>query len=485
MFSVPWILVALGGVASAVETTRTTMLCRTSMGTRSPYDVPTHTTTITKIAPIVTIGFTSEPTVTVTADYLMTFNKTDTSIVQVTKTVTEKLTGSIFSTTMTKYSWHAHHENYTQTVERGFEYYNTTTVNVYVPYPTGFKAINGTLDPEPGPTGTEFVPTVIEVEPTPESTSQITTVPCTESSCSSASATNTISLPSSASDSLTSTLTGSDSTALSTGTATVGSSSSSSSSSGPEKMVVYVYKDGRMIPTPIEEIAQMVGGIDGGTRIEAAAAIANGQAQDKLLAASISPGLNEAVTTTTNSLLKGTWTAQTFESSTETSSSTSATSSSSDERKAETTVGDTSRFTHEKRHAPLHERDARPEEQPSLTTSKFWKPTLVKGLQGALSSTNPAYSGAAFAQHVVCTKLLIKERSIWKPEIADTHFVGAAPATQFVTALSTLTETSTVPNKKPFKTVSFVTTKTLTTTTTYMHTSVSYTHLTLPTIYSV
>jgi len=441
------------------------------MGTQSNYDTPTHTTTITSIAPIATIGFTSEPTITVTADYLMTFNKTDTSIIYVTKTVTEKLTGSIFSTTMTRYSWHAHHENYTQTVERGYEYYNTTTVNVYVPYPTGFKAINGTLDPAPAETGTNFVPTAVEVEQTSESTSQVTTVPCTESSCSStfgASATNTISFPWSSSDSLTSSLTGSDSV-FATGTASA-DSSSSSSSSAREKMVVYVYKDGRMIPTPIEEIAQMVGGIDGGTRIEAAAAVANGQAQDKLLAITASPALNEATTTSSNSLSIGTFTAQTSESSIETSTSTSSSSSSTEERKAETTIGDTPRFTHEKRYAPLQKRDAQPEEQSSSTTSKFWKPTLVKGLQGALSSTNPAHSGAAFAQHVACTKLLIKEKTIWKPEVGDAHFVGAAPATQFVTTLITLTKTSTVPHKKPFKTVSFVTTSTLTTTTTYMHT---------------
>ncbi|GAB7346153.1 hypothetical protein MBLNU457_4898t1 [Dothideomycetes sp. NU457] len=366
---------------------------------------------------------------------------------------------------MTKYSWHAHHENYTQTVEKGIQWYNTTTINLYVPLPTGFKAINGTVDPEPGPTGPEFVPTVVEVTSTAESETQFTTIPsCTGSSCSStlsATGTNTISLPSSVTDSIASSMTGSDSTPTPSGTASLASSSSSSS---PEKMVVYVYKDGKMIPTPIEEIAQMVGGIDERTRIEAAAGIANAQAQDKLLAGTLSPALNEAVTTTSNTLSTITSTASTTESDTESLSSTTSTTST-------TRLEDTGRFTHEKRDAPLQKRDANPEEQSSSTTSKFWKPTLVKGLQGALSSDNPVHHGAAFPTHVTCTKLLIKEKTVWNPVATDTHYVGAAPATQFVTTLSTLTETSTVPNKKPFKTVSFVTTRTLTTTTTYMHTS--------------
>ena len=110
------------------------------------------------------------------------------------------------------------------------------------------------------------------------------------------------------------------------------------------------------------------------------------------------------------------------------------------------------------------------------------------GLQGALAA-NPAISAPAYPTAVSCTKLYIKEKTVWKPATGDPSFVAATPRTNYITTISTLTVSSTVPDRKPFKTASFVTTSTITTTTTFVETTtatnvLNYTSTTTTTTYA-
>ena len=137
-------LFSFAASALAYETTITELKCRTRLGSKSVYEVPTQTTTKTIISAPVTVEFNDTRTITVTPERLHTFENTVTSISTVNSTITQTVTDSIWTTTFTKYVDHGKTVNRTVWQTTGSTVWTTTTVEVVIPTPDGFKYINET-----------------------------------------------------------------------------------------------------------------------------------------------------------------------------------------------------------------------------------------------------------------------------------------------------------------------------------------------------
>lgn len=432
---------AFSAVVSGLETTKTKVLCQTQLGETTAYNVPTHTTTITTTAPVITIAFTTGETITITPENQYTFNRTDTSVTTVTKTVTEKLTGSIFSTTLTKYEYDARFHGYTETVETAVSTSAIWTANHRILAPEGFRPINATATTTTSGPIRSKVPT------------------CTGSSCSLSSVT-----PST-------TRTGSGTlSAASSGPSTATSSGANTlAKSGKEKMVVYIFKDGMLVPTEVGDIAGMLdgsaldAGLAGGKGLSGAGVVGvAGVGAGPAIHAADAPSKGAGSSETTRTATSGASASDTKIAPTVTDLNTVT---------AVTTIPSTNVQIAPQQatepaspHRHVHDkRDAAPD-------PRYEKVTRAKGLQGVIS-VNPVFREVAFPTMVSCTKIFVKESTIYRPDTTDAVYVAATPVTNYVTTLSTLLVTSTVPDRKPFKTVSFITTSTLTTTSTFLHTS--------------
>ena len=441
---------AFSAVVSGWKTTKTRSQCQTFLGAVSAYNLPTHTTTITTAAPVVTIAFTTGENITITPGNLQTINRTDTSVMTETKTITERLVGTVFSTTLTKYELSAWYENYTETVETLVTSSVTSTFIYNVSAPASFRAVNATAS--------AFT-----------TTESVTSVPA----------------------STTPSMTESGSGLLSAASLSMGAAKSNGASglaqSDKDKMIVYVFKDGALVPTNIGDITGMMGtgdldkaqtndkvagagvvGIAGG----AAPAIKDPDSPGHVVGAvgAVTPVTESVqIETTISESTSSVGTVTTITVSTSPAGAEPVTTiPSTDAQTAAPVMTDPAsphRHGHDKR-----DDDRREEASPSTSAEILPRPTNIKGLQGAFS-VDPVKGEVVFPTMVSCTKLFIKEETVWRPETTPPNFVAATPKTNYVTTLSTLTLTEAVPNRKPFKTSSFITTSTVMTTATFVHTT--------------
>ena len=263
----------------------------------------------------------------------------------------------------------------------------------------------------------------------------------------------------------------------------------------PQNMMVYVLNGGKLVLTPMANIAGLVHEIDVADGLAAASQASNGALS---ASSSVSTGTVLATTTAATGSSTPATLSTTVTPASEGSESSGVADSSSPTASAQvtsnpmamtsgtaaaqtvTTIPSTTETSEPVLDAALpvdltHLHDKR---APEADLRYIAPSPKLMGLQGALAA-NPAISAPAYPTAVSCTKLYIKEKTVWKPATGDPSFVAATPRTNYITTISTLTVSSTVPDRKPFKTASFVTTSTITTTTTFV--AVSYTHLTLPT----
>lgn len=133
-------LLSVCALALGSETTRTRLQCSTRMGTFSLDRVPRHTVTKTVIAPNVTIAFTSHPCEIVTPSQV---DQTQFSVATRTSTITEKLTGDVFTTTVTHWEKHVSHVNATMYFTISQTSYDTSTFVMPIPTVAGWRPING------------------------------------------------------------------------------------------------------------------------------------------------------------------------------------------------------------------------------------------------------------------------------------------------------------------------------------------------------
>lgn len=97
-------------------------------------------------------------------------------------------------------------------------------------------------------------------------------------------------------------------------------------------------------------------------------------------------------------------------------------------------------------------------------------PRNYKGLRGVLVHDDKI-KDRPWPTEVSCTKTYIHETTIWAPTAYAPTYIAPQPVTIDVISVSTVTTTKVVPDRSPFKTVSFISRTTLTTTTTFKATS--------------
>ena len=158
--------------AFAATTTRTELRCQTRLGSSIAYEVPTRTSTSTIIKDPLTVEITQAETVTITPHALATFEVVETSVSTINSTVTERFSGSIWTTTLTRFVDRPKTVNWTTYTTTGSTTWNVTRLNLTMPTTEGFQAIDETAPAFSEPTET-FVPTESVIDSKPSETPSI------------------------------------------------------------------------------------------------------------------------------------------------------------------------------------------------------------------------------------------------------------------------------------------------------------------------
>ncbi|PNS15986.1 Grx4 family monothiol glutaredoxin [Sphaceloma murrayae] len=204
------------------------------MGTASPFAVATHSTTVpTNVAPV-TVAFTTQATSTLALGPLSTFSKTETSLSTVTKTVTAKLTGTVFTTTSTVHVFDRRFVNITTTFHSVWITSEPYAINLQVPTIEGWIPVN---------TSTAFLTTkTISLKDGRLRTTVVEVPTATPSSEGAPTAADSIPSPLSAASALGPTVT--------------------AAPPAQTNQIVYILEGGRLVPTPLTAVSALISSND-------------------------------------------------------------------------------------------------------------------------------------------------------------------------------------------------------------------------------
>ncbi|GAM82498.1 hypothetical protein ANO11243_004790 [Dothideomycetidae sp. 11243] len=407
---------------AAFQTTKTEMHCQTYLAGVSPYAIASHTSTITTNAADVTVEFTTRESITLATGPRKTYTRTKTFVSTITETVTESQIGDTFTTTSTIYKFKRRFYNVTTTINQVMISAQPHAIDLQIPTPDGFVAINATTTPEP-----VFAPFPEPTSTSPPAVPVMTAAP----------------------------------------------------DSPPPEQIVYILVEGKLVPTPLSAISSLISDTaisiplptfdpnelyDDDDEAENTGAPSADHVDDNTVnpAGKVAGPLPTAppVMDFHNDGEEPEWEQELY---------FTLTDASTEKVTAETIIGavPTRRPPHVNKANGFHGHNHHPRH---VKRDEVSEPKTLMGFRGA-QMKSLARTPVDFPTMVSCTKSIVVENTVWRPMTDSPTFLPQLPLTTTITSLTTITVTSTVPDRTVATTASYVTTATLTTTKTHDLTS--------------